>query len=136
MSKLLFIVLLAVLGVVLGACAGPGRVAALDNEPVPTEREIAQRQALLSGQRQMQPTSAERFDIAVVGGSCAPKVSAKFAVVSCVNEQACNGHGLRSANGTVACACYEVRGGCQADTFCNQRTRQCTKLPADAYHAR
>ncbi len=132
MNKLFLITLIAV----LGACASPGRIAALDNEPLPTEREISERRALLSGQRQMQPTSAERFDIAVVGGGCAPKLSAKFAVVSCVNEQACNGHGLRSADGSVACACYELRGGCQADTFCNQRTRQCTKLPADAYHTR
>jgi hypothetical protein len=83
----------------------------------------------------MQPGPDERFDIVVVGGSCAPKVGAKFAVTSCVNDQACNGHGLRGEDGKVSCACFGVRGGCSADTFCHNRSRSCVKLPADTYHA-
>lgn len=109
MKNLLQICLL----VLLCACVGPGRVASLDNERPLTEREIVERQSLLSGKRQMEPTTAERFDITVVGGACAPKAEAKFAVTSCVNEQPCNGHGLRVADGKTICACYEVVGGCQ-----------------------
>ena len=130
MKKLLHICVL----MLLCACVGPGRVASLDNERPSTEREIAERQSLLSGKRQMEPTSSERFDVVVVGGTCAPKVNAKFAVTSCVNEKPCNGHGLRAADGKTVCACYETAGGCQAGTFCNQRSRECAKLPADLYH--
>ena len=130
MKRLLAIAALAL----LGGCATSQRIAALENEPPATERQIAERQALLSGKRQMQPSSTERYDIAVVGGSCAPKVEAKFAVTACVNERPCNGHGLRLPDGSVVCACYEVRGGCEPETFCHQRTRTCTKLPAATYH--
>lgn len=130
MKKLLHTALLAL----LCACAAPGQVASLDNERPATDREIAQRQALLSGGRQMTPAPGERFDITVVGGACAPKANAKFAVTACVNEQPCNGHGLRLADGKTVCACYMAIGGCQTGTFCNQRSRECVKLPADLYH--
>ena len=120
---------------VIAACTVPGRVAVLDSEPAASEQQVAERRAQLSRQQGMAPGSAERFDIVVVGGSCAPKPPAKFAVTSCVNDRPCNGHGLRSADGSVACACYEVRGGCEADTFCHLRSRSCSKLPDATYHA-
>ena len=133
-SRLTAFALVAIVLVLIAACAN--RVASLPNEPPLRDRQIAQRQAVLSGAgRKMEPTSSERFDIAVEGGSCAPKVTAKFAVTACVAEKPCNGHGLRIASGEVVCACYEVRGGCDSQTFCNRRTRTCTKLPQDTYHA-
>ncbi len=127
--------LMAAVGLALvTACTAPGRVAMLEAEPAPGEQVIAQRQAQLARGERMVPAAGERFDIAIVGGSCAPKPLAKFAVTACVDERPCNGHGLRAADGKVACACYEVRGGCAADTFCHLRSRSCTKLPAATYH--
>ena len=119
----------------LSGCATQASIPALDNEPPATEQQVAERQRMMSEKRAMQPGPGERFDIVVVGGTCAPKTSAKFAVTSCVNEQPCNGHGLRGEDGKVSCACFSVRGGCSADTFCHNRSRSCVKLPADTYHA-
>lgn len=124
------------LAAVLAGCVLPAQVASLEHERPPSEREIAQRQAVLAERRAMEPTPSERFDVAVVGGSCAPKSSAKFAVTACVNEQPCNGYGMRLSGGRLACACYEVVGGCESGSFFNHRTRQCMKLPADPYHTR
>ena len=121
--------------VLLGACASTHQVAALDNEPPATDRQIAERTAALSRNRQMEPGPGERYDIAVIGGACAPKVLAKFAVTSCVAEKPCNGVGLRLADRSVVCACFEVRGGCASDSFCHLRSRTCTWLPDDKYHA-
>ncbi len=134
-SKTRAVAIVAIVAIaLLAACTH--QVASLANEPPASDRQIAERQATLSGAgRKMEPTSAERFDIAVVGGSCAPKVTAKFAVTACVAEKPCNGHGLRIASGEVVCACYEVRGGCADGTFCNRRSRTCMKLPEDPYHA-
>ena len=120
----------------LAGCVGPGQVASLERERPPGESEIAQRQALLAETRQMAPAPFEKFDVAVVGGTCAPKVGAKFAVTACVNEQPCNGFGTRLAGGRLACACFEVAGGCGDGSFCNLRSRECVKLPADQYHTR
>ncbi len=118
----------------LAACA-TGQVAELENERPLSEKEVAERLSALSkGDRKMLPTAAERFDIAIVGGSCAPKPSAKFAVTSCVNDKPCNGHGLRMTDGSIVCACYETRGGCGEGQFCHARTFSCTKAPADLYH--
>jgi hypothetical protein len=133
-SRLTAFALVAIVLVLIAACAS--QVASLPNEKPLSDREIAARQAVLAGAgRTMEPTSSERFDIVVVGGSCAPKVTAKFAVSACVAEKPCNGHGLRIASGEVVCACYEVRGGCDGGSFCNRRTRTCSKLPQDTYHA-
>jgi hypothetical protein len=120
--------------VLVTACSAPGRVAKLDAEPALDAPQIAERQAQLTRAEPMRPAPGERYDIVVIGGSCAPKPLAKFAVTACVNERPCNGLGLRGADGAVACACYEVRGGCEADTFCHLRSRSCTKLPAASYH--
>ena len=117
----------------LSACA-THQVAALDNEPPATDRQIAQRTALLSRGREMEPGPAERFDVAVIGGTCAPKIGAKFAVTSCVDEKPCNGVGIRLADKSVVCACFAVRGGCDADSFCHLRSRACAKRPDDKYH--
>ena len=130
MNRLLGIFILAL----LGACTSTNQVAALDNEPPATERQIAERKAALSRTRQMQPGPAERFDVAVIGGTCAPKVAAKFALTACVNDKPCNGHGLRLADGSVVCACFEVHDGCEVDSFCHARSRTCTKRPDDKYH--
>lgn len=130
MNRLLGILILGL----LSACASTTQVATLDNEPPATEQQIAERQAALSRTRQMQPGPTERYDVAVIGGVCAPKVSAKFAVTACVNEKPCNGMGLRIADGSVVCACFEVRGGCDADSFCHARSRLCTKRPDEKYH--
>ena len=119
----------------LSACAMQATIPALDNESPASEQQVAERQRMMSEKRAMRPSPGERFDIVVVGGTCAPKTSAKFAVTSCVNDQACNGHGLRGDDGKVSCACFSVRGGCSADTFCHNRSRSCVKLPADSYHA-
>jgi hypothetical protein len=122
--------------VVAAACTSGGRVAMLKGEPALTKEQIAERQAMLARGEPMRPTPAERFDIAVVGGECAPKKSAKHAITACVDDKPCNGFGLRTVAGAVVCACYEVRDGCPADTFCHQGTRTCTKLPDDKYHVR
>jgi hypothetical protein len=132
MNRLLLICFVAV----LAGCAGPRQIASLDRERPASERDILERQALLAAQRQMEPTPSEKFDIAVIGGNCAPKTNAKFAVTACVNEQPCNGFGTRLKDGRLACTCYEVVGGCDSDSFCSHRTHQCVKLPADPYHAR
>jgi len=130
-SKLAIFAIVAL--ALLAACGH--QVASLPNEPPASDRDIAEHHAMLAGGRKMEPTPSERFDIAVVGGTCAPKVTAKFAVTACVDEKPCNGHGLRIAGGDVVCACYEVRGGCASGTFCNRRSRTCMKLPEDPYHA-
>ena len=130
MKRWLGILILAL----LSGCASTNQVAALDNEPPATERQIAERQSALSRTRQMQPGPAERFDVAIIGGTCAPKVAAKFALTACVDDKPCNGHGLRLADGSVVCACFAVRNGCEADSFCHARSRTCTKRPNDKYH--
>ena len=135
MVKIFALPTVVLLATLLSACAMQATVPALDNEPRATEQQVAERQRMMSEKRAMQPGPDERFDIVVVGGSCAPKTSAKFAVTSCVNEQACNGHGLLGEDGKVSCACFSVRGGCGAETFCHNRSRSCVKLPEDSYHA-
>ena len=135
MNKIFAAVAVILLATLLSACAMQATIPALDNEPAASEQQVAERQRMMSETRVMQPGPDERFDIVVVGGGCAPKTSAKFAVTSCVNEQPCNGHGLRGEDGKVTCACFSVRGGCSADTFCHNRSRSCVKLPADTYHA-
>lgn len=122
------------LTLVLVGCTGARQMATLDREKPSSEREIASRRALLGTPLPMEPSPFEKFDIAVVGGSCAPKINAKFAVSACVNEQPCNGYGTRLPGGKLDCACYEVAGGCDGRSFCNHRTHQCTKLPGDTYH--
>jgi hypothetical protein len=115
-------------------CAAERRPLELNREAPPTAQQIAEKQGALSARRPMEPNASERFDVAVVGGSCAPRTRAKHAVVACVNERPCNGFGLRLPDGTVTCACFERRGGCEESSFCNQRTRTCMKLPDDLYH--
>ena len=134
MNKISASIIVALVATLLSACATQAMLPALDNEPPASDQQIAERQRMLSEKRPMQPGPDERFDIAVVGGTCAPKTNAKFAVTSCVNEQACNGHGLRTPDGSIVCACYTIRGGCDAETFCHVRFRSCVKLPADNYH--
>jgi hypothetical protein len=130
MNRLLAILIVGL----LSACASTVPVATLDNEPPATEQQIAKRQAALSRTRQMQPGPTERYDVAVIGGSCAPKVTAKFALTACVDEKPCNGAGFRLEDGSIVCACFQVRGGCDADSFCHARSRQCTKRPDEKYH--
>jgi hypothetical protein len=120
--------------VAVAACTSGGRVAVLKREPALTKEQIAERQATLARGEPMRPTASERFDIAVVGGECAPRKSAKRAITACVDDKPCNGFGLRTAAGAIVCACYEVRDGCPADSYCHQGTRACTKLPDDKYH--
>lgn len=127
---------LLIAALVVAACTFPGQVAVLETEPAPTEKQLAERRVLLASERPMQPVPGERYDIAEVGGACAPQIAAKFAVTACVNNRPCNGHGLRTREGAVACACYDTPGGCAQDSFCNVRTRICTRLPADSYHLR
>jgi hypothetical protein len=119
---------------VAAGCAADRRPFELNREAPTTAQQIAERQAALSARGPMEPNASEKFDVAVVGGSCAPKTRAKYAVVACVNERPCHGFGLRLPDGTVTCACFERRGGCEEGTFCNQRTRTCTKVPDDLYH--
>lgn len=130
MTRLLPMILVAL----LAGCST--QIASLDHERSLTEQEIAERHAFLASPQTMQPTPSEKFDIAVVGGNCAPKVNAKLSVTACVNDKPCNGFGTRLPDGQLVCACYEVAGGCESGTFCNHRTHQCVKLPADQYHTR
>ena len=124
------------LAVALSAgCAIERRALELDREAAPSAQQIADRQSAISKSRPMEPNALEKFDVAVVGGSCAPKKQAKRAVVACVNDRPCNGVGLRLPNGSIECACFERRGGCDADSFCDDRTRRCLKVPDDPYHA-
>ena len=127
-------IMVGVLPALLAACA-TSQIAKLDNERPLDAREAAhQLAAFADGKRKMEPSASERFDIVVVGGICAPKSGVKFAVTACVNEKPCNGHGLRMPDGSVACACYTWRGGCDEASFCHDRNRTCNKLPADLYH--
>ena len=125
MNRLLAILILGL----LGGCASTPPVATLDNEPPATEQQIAKRQAALSRSRQMQPGPTERYDVAVIGGTCAPKVPAKFAVTACVDEKPCNGAGFRLEDGSIVCACFQVRGGCDADSFCHARSASAPSAP-------
>ena len=130
MTRPLFLCIAAL----LFGCAATRDTATLEREPPASAQQVAQRQAAMAQRRPMEPTAAEKFDIAVIGGSCAPRLGAKFAVTACVNEQPCNGYGTRLPGGRLACACFEVPGGCESGSFCNHRTRQCVKLPGDQYH--
>ena len=126
----------AIVGLVVSGCAASThKVAALEREAPPTPSQIADRHTAMAEERRMTPNEAEKFDIAVVGGRCAPKALSDYAVVSCVHEKPCNGFGRRMADGRVLCACFTTEGGCPEGTYCNVRTRECTKASVDPFHA-
>lgn len=117
------------------ACADRSGVG-LKPEAPPLPQQLAQQQALIGNGAAMRPTPAERFDVAIVGGACAPKRISKEAVTACIDERPCNGFGLRTPQGRVVCACFQVMGGCDAESFCHSGTRQCTKEGEEKYPIR
>jgi len=64
-------------------------------------------------------------------GTCAPKADNLVTFGSCCNASACTGQCVQTEQGTVACACYEVKGGCPAGLVCSKIRRGCVK-PIDA----
>jgi hypothetical protein len=123
----------ALLVIAAGCAASGGKVAELPREPPLSEKQIAERQALFSASGVMRPTAAERFDVAVVGGACAPKPLSRKGITACVNNRPCNGFGLRTAEGAIVCACYQVRDGCPAGNSCDTGTRECRPSGGEKY---
>lgn len=132
--KLANLLLAVLIPSLLWGCATERPALELEREASASPKQVAEKQSAISRPREMAPNALEKYDVAVIGGSCAPKKPAKRAVVACVNDRPCNGVGLRLPNGAIECACFERRGGCDADSFCDDRTRRCVKLPDDPYH--
>jgi hypothetical protein len=57
-------------------------------------------------------------------GNCAPRF-ANGMRGTCINNQPCNGFGMKDANGSLSCACYEVKGGCPNGFICSAIERRC-----------
>jgi hypothetical protein len=44
---------------------------------------------------------------------------------TCINNEPCNGFGIRDSAGKLQCACFKVNGGCTEDSACNVRRYAC-----------
>lgn len=68
------------------------------------------------------PLAPARFEYGE--GGCEPRF-ADGTRGTCINSKPCNGFGFRDAQGALACACFEVAGGCGERQACSIRRRAC-----------
>src|SRR5262249_28511800 len=57
-------------------------------------------------------------------GDCAPRFPNGMHG-TCINNEPCNGFGMRSQKGEIECSCFGVRGGCEEGLICSRRYQAC-----------
>jgi hypothetical protein len=78
--------------------------------------------------------AAPRIELDYGSGDCAP-VLRDGTRGTCIDNRPCNGFGFKDPQGRIVCACYEVSGGCPADSVCSIRRRACVRQPDDLQRA-
>ena len=69
----------------------------------------------------------QRVELYYGEGDCAPRF-ANGMRGTCINNQPCNGFGVKDEKGNLQCECFGAKGGCPEGTVCSVTLHACVPL--------
>jgi hypothetical protein len=103
----------------LDGCAGNKR---REEPPNPSVASVSPPQ----GKPIQPPPEPPKVELFYGEGDCAPRF-ANGRRGTCINNQPCNGFGVKDASGKLECDCFGKRGGCEEGLVCSVRRRACVE---------